>query len=143
MLEGTLDPAQNHWTHFVAELRIGEGWIAADPTFGDEDCAAYKWPLQRFGFEPLILGRFMGMAINGRREAVLVRWRRYIFWIAHLLVSRGFFDHINTFGERQRALGRDLLEDIGSETMRLKRQHLQRRIAPVVEQSGLIHVAEH
>ena len=143
VLDGTLDAAQNQWTHFVAELRIGDGWIAADPTVSDEDCAAYKWPLQRFGFEPLILGRFMGLAINGRSEALPFRWRRYIFWIAHLCVSRGFFDHINSFGERQRAVGRDLLEEIGSETMRLKRQHLQRRISPVAERPGLLHAAEH
>jgi hypothetical protein len=143
VLEGTLEPAQNQWAHFVAELRIAEGWIAADPTVGDEDCAVYNWPLQRFGFEPLILGRFMGMTINERSEALPFRWSRYIFWITRLCVSRGFFDHINNFGERQRARGRHLLEEIGPDTLRLKRQHLQRRISPVAEQSGLIHVAEH
>ncbi len=136
VLNGTLEPARNQWTHFVAELRIGQRWVSADPTFSDQDCAACNRPLQRFGHEPLVLGRLMGMAINGRSESLPFRWSRYILWVAHVCISRGFFDHMNSFGERERARGRHILDQVGLEAMILKQQQLHRRIAAAAEGLG-------
>jgi hypothetical protein len=134
--DGTLQAARNQWTHFVAELRIGEGWIAADPTFGDDDCAAGRWPLQRFGYEPLILGRLMGMTITGRSEEMPVRRHLGVLWLAHVCVSRGFLDHINEFCEAERCRGRELLDRAGRDVVRLERQHLNRPISAVADVPG-------
>lgn len=134
--DGTLHPARNQWTHFVAELRLGDGWIAADPTFGDDDCAASKWPLQRFGYEPLILGRFMGMTITGRHEEMPVRRHLGVLWLAHVCVSRGFLDHINEFCEAERCRGRELLDRAGRDAVWLERQHLHRPMPAVADIPG-------
>lgn len=136
ILAGTLISPRNQWTHFVAELCVGTNWIAVDPTLSDEDCSAYNRPLQRFGYEPLVLTRFMGMAIKDRSEAIPFRWARYIFWLAQVLVMRGFFDDMNRFGERERLRGRSILSEIGAEAMMLKREHMSRRISATADGPG-------
>ena len=114
-LDPTRDPSGDPWLHYVAELRVGESWIPADPTFGDEDCVALNLPLQRFGDEPFFLRKGMGMAINGRMESIpSMPWPVYMFGVARICIERGNFNHLNHFGNRLRSRGRDILAERGA-----------------------------
>ena len=128
---GTLRPSASDVPHYVVELQLGQAWIPADPTSSDEECAAYNLPLQRFGYQPLVLAKQMGMVITGRNEAIPLRRRHYIGWDAHVLWARGFWDHMNRFGERGRARGRMILAEAGREAWIRRRKHLYRRIPAV------------
>ena len=130
------EPTRTDWPHFVAEVRIEQRWVAADPTHGDAECAASAWPLQRFGYEPLILGRFMGTVIKHRSEDLPFRWRRYLFWLAHVCTWRGFLDHINRFNACERLRGQRILDQVGTDAMIAKRQHLYRPSAGVADVVG-------
>jgi hypothetical protein len=134
---GTLPPEKNEWSHFLVELRIGQTWIPADPTYSDEDCVAYDLPLQRFGYEPFLLARLMGMVIRGRSESIPFRRRHHVAGRALIHLSRGIFDHVNAFNEQDRARGRKVLREVGSAAVIQRRRHLYRRIPAVAEELGV------
>jgi hypothetical protein len=123
------------WQHYIAELRIGESWIPADPTYSDEDCVALNLPFQQFGYEPFLLSKMMGTTINARMESIPFRRRRFLFWFAFACVWRGHIDHLNHFSNRLRSHGRQMLAKEGRDAMILKRPHLYRRL-PVVTFEG-------
>jgi hypothetical protein len=92
--------------HYMAEVRLGDEWIPVDPILSDADCAPAT---QRFGEEPLLLRKAVGMTITGRMEA-LPRGRRLQAWFFYCLAFRGFMDHINHSRNRRRLNGRQQLD---------------------------------
>lgn len=92
--------------HYMAELRIGDEWIAADPVLSDADAAPIR---QRFGDEPIFLRKMMGMTITGRMEALPPGPSRVMLWLVYGCVARGFFDQINN-SRNQRRLQRQAVE---------------------------------
>jgi hypothetical protein len=119
--------------HPIVELQIGRVWIPADPTWGDEECVAYNFPLQRFGYQPIFLWKVMGTIISDRNEEIPFRMRRYIRWHILCLLARGLFDYANRGCEEDRARGRKLLAEIGREEYIRRRQYFYRRIPAVAE----------
>ena len=135
--EGTLDPGRTRSTHHLAELQIGGVWIAADPTNSDADCAAANLPLQRLGYEPIVLSKALGMIVTGRSEAIPVRRRVYLRWSVKVLMARGLFDHFNAFAQKERARGRQILAEVGVEAFMRRRAHLYRRVPAVASAAAI------
>jgi len=102
------DPARDPIGHYIAEVRIGQNWIPADPTLSDADWVELT---QRFGSPPFFLHKFVGMTITDRMESLPWQRSRAMLWFAYCGIGRGFFDQINNSVEAQRCRGRDVIAE--------------------------------
>jgi hypothetical protein len=106
--------------HLIAELRINNSWILADPTWSDQEAIAFGMPLPRLGYDPIALFGFKGHVVD-RSEVFQVEKNFWIRrWILSLL-ARGLLDIANQAFEEKRREGQRLLDEIGEkEYIRLK-----------------------
>ena len=113
--------------HPYVELKIGDCWIPADPTWGDEEAAGLGFALPLLGYDPLMLWGVKGNVIK-RSEEIPTGWEQWI--------SRRFFCFgicmsdrcANLAFEDVRASGRRILRALGrSEYIKQKR----RRYVPI------------
>jgi hypothetical protein len=108
--------------HIMAELKINNSWILADPTLSDEEAAGHSLPLPRLGYDPIALLGFQGSVTNRNESSQVGR----SYWITRWLLclfGRGFFDLINQTLEEKKQMGKLILENIGEkEYMRRMRR---------------------
>ena len=98
--------------HLIAELKINNSWILADPTWSDAEAMAFGMPLPRLGYDPLTLFGFKGDVLD-RSEVFQVEKN---FWVRRwiiCLLARGLLDIVNEAFEEKRREGQRLLDDIG------------------------------
>jgi hypothetical protein len=118
--------------HIMAELKIGNSWILADPTWSDEEAIAHGMPLPRLGYDPIALFGLKGVVVD--RSEVFQVGRS--FWVMRwllCLVGRGLLDIVNQAFEERRQEGRKLLAEIGEkEYMR----RMQRYYIPLPQAVG-------
>ena len=98
--------------HLIAELKINNSWILADPTWSDQEAIAFGLPLPRLGYDPITLFGFKGNVVD-RSEIFQVEKN---FWIRRwiiCLIARGLLDIINQAFEEKRREGQRLLDEIG------------------------------
>lgn len=127
-------PRDSWQGHPYVELRIGDAWIPADPSFGDDEAAGLGLALPRFGFEPLRLWGLVGGAVEHSEE---IRWplRRYVvarqmFCLVVCRPYEGEFRCLNEALEDARRRGRRRLEEVGVEGYL---QQMSRFYQPVCE----------
>jgi len=105
--------------HILAELKIGNSWILADPTWSDEEAVSYGMPLPRLGYDPIALFGFKGNVIDRSEEFQVGR----NFWIMRWLLcmlGRGLLDIVNQAFEGKRKEGQQLFAEIGKEEYMLR-----------------------
>jgi hypothetical protein len=113
--------------HLMGEVKIGDFWIPADPSWSDEQAVAAQLPLPRFGYDPLTLRALKGSIIGRNEEFAMGK----SYWVLRLLacvLGRGLVDHINLTLDKDRANGRQHLAEVGREAY-IRR--LQRFYVPV------------
>ena len=109
--------------HLIAELKIHNSWILADPTWSDEEAVANGMPLPRLGYDPIALFGFKGNIID-RSEAFQVGRSFWIMRWLLCLLGRGVLDMINQTFEEKKQEGKRLLAEIGEkEYMRRMRRY--------------------
>jgi hypothetical protein len=100
--------------HLIGEVKVGDFWIPADPSWDDDQAVAAHLPLQRFGYDPLTLRALRGSVIDRTEEFDMGK----PYWIVRLfscVLARGLVDHLNLTLAKDRASGRQQLAEIGRE----------------------------
>ncbi len=109
--------------HIIAELKINNSWIPADPNSSDEEAFGDGMPLPRFGYDPITLFGFKGNIVARNETLPVGRSYWLMRWLLCLL-ARGIMDIINQTFEEKRQEARRLLPEIGEkEYMRRMRRY--------------------
>ncbi len=98
--------------HPIAELKIGGLWIPADPSFDKYLAAGLNFPLQRFGYDPLMLWGLTGKVVAQTEEMPRKphqRLRRRLF----CAFACGKDSCLNLATEQTRVRGRQVLAEVG------------------------------
>jgi hypothetical protein len=118
--------------HLMAELKIHNSWILADPTWSDEEAVSNGMPLPRLGYDPIALFGFKGNIID-RSETFPVGKGFWIMRWLLCLLGRGVLDMINQAFEEKKEQGRRLLEEIGEKEYMLRMRRYYMPLPQAVE----------
>jgi len=98
--------------HPIAEIDVGGVWIPTDPTLEQDIAAAFKLPLPRLGYVPMVL-RLHAWVARRSEGLPLGRDARAARWLVSRL-GRGAIDYLNETLAEGRREGRRRLADIGT-----------------------------